>query len=179
MKIHYWEAKAGYPLPIAWKCSRCGSDCYEWHTIQQQSISYFDAANAKAETRKALNQDIEYAYAAIEARVYSRLGLSCSCSKCHHIEPWARMRYKKIDTATLIPLFFSLICATNTDSLVLAIISWSIVAIVAAWFLIIRPINTSIMEKRIKQLPIDSLPRIEEPPIHGATDLLFGRPFNF
>ena len=172
MKIRYWESKAGYPLPIAWKCSRCGTDCFEWHTVQQQSVSYFGAASATAETRRMLQRDVEYAYMAIADRDYSRLALGCSCAQCNHVEPWSRMRYKSYDMTALIALFVSLIIATNTDALVLAIISWSVVAIAAVWFLIVRPLNTSIMEKRIKRLPVDSLPRIEEAPMYGRDFLL-------
>ena len=150
-------------LFVTYKCSLCKKTVTVEHIVQERiSVSTRDAViwQNTANNIPSLNEKSKIQYSKKLTKIYNeqKKGLyrlaefNCKCPHCSHREPWSKTRYRIPDTIFGAVLPFGILL-----TLIAFPIGISILGLVIA-YLLTKQVHRAIIEKRIHQLPQQSLP---------------------
>lgn len=158
------------PLYVTYRCSNCGNIVIVAHIVHENNIAtngdtivwqgssndFDDKLRGKTEIKP--NEKIKKIYAEREKGIYRSAEFDCKCDCCGFREPWSRMCYYNYDViaGSILPL-----------GILITIISFPVgiwVLSSEAVYCFARYLHRYLIEKKIKKMPISSLPYLSLTP---------------
>ncbi len=163
------------PVYLAYRCSKCGAlNAYlvlltEKSEVTQSGIVFRQSKRdemqeeALEEARGAMGVRLRRVFAESRVRRYHAAEFHCRCAKCRNKEAWSKLRFSRVESI-MIPVvatavFFAIMALIFGEFLIFGCILGGCGLIVGPWSLY-KKLHIEAMEKRIAELPEDSIPII-------------------
>ena len=174
MSRTYYTTKTSLPINISYCCSKCHSKNNCEYTIKEKAIAshYGMYTNSKVrnESKQTAAGYLLYRFQLIQQeaqnRRYRTAEVYCKCWYCGNVEPWAKMRFSRIDKLFLAPAFvvgiIALLLLLSGEIVTALLIAGIYGGIFGLWQLY-KILRYTQLESQIALLPEECLPTFSLP----------------